>query len=360
MLTCSTGHRCRLTDYDTVSHMLAHRFDRSRGRTHGHYVVRLFATFFVFLTTGGLASDGIAASESSGAAKGDNRPAEVDRWIPSLGVFGGFQQQHAEGSVDPGMLEPSAPQCVPDPTGTQCSIDRQIQPYDEGDDEIRRFRGGLSAELMSPSLLYNFGRPRFFMHLDPMISAGFDRRIAGSGDPGAMIEAQQPPGVTQSDEANYSGQGTKLLADVAPFSMGVGVGVALNFDVFDRRIRIKSSAEYLGERLKVKGQVSRVVQVAQQPQVNTPSDFRFIELRASDTQIYHAVGVGLEIEIDGDRIGPFVLSPFMAARAYHFIGNLDVDLSDTNEYGESATWHFERDAWQWGAQFGVRLRWVPE
>lgn len=304
--------------------------------------------------------ESVAADGSSGAPKRDELPAEVDRWVPSLGIFGGFQQQHAEGTVDPGMLEPSAPQCVPDITSSNCLIDQQIQPFDEDEDEIRRFRGGISAELMGPSLMNNFGRPRFFVHVDPMISAGFDRRIAGSGDPGAMIEAQQPPGVTRSDEANFSGQGTRLLADVAPFSMNAGVGVAFNFDVLDRRIRIKSSAEYLGERLKVKGQVSRVVQVAQQPQVNTPSDFRFIELRASDTQIYHAVGAGLEIEIDGDRIGPFVLSPFMAARAYHFIGNLDVDLRDSNEYGESATWHFERDAWQWGARFGVRLRWVPE
>lgn len=359
MMTCNLKHPCRLNKYDTVSRMSTPQFWRDLEPVIGGGVFFLFAIFLVFLTSIGLAEISIAASGSSNVAN-DEWPPEVDRWVPSLGVFGGFQQQDAEGTVAPSMLEPSAPQCVPDPGGVFCSVDQQIQPFADDDNEIRRFRAGLSAELMSPSLLNQFGHPRLFVHLDPMVSAGFEQRIAGSGDPGAMIEAKKPPAVTRSDERNFSGQGTKLSADVAPFSMNVGIGVAFNFEAFDRRIRVKPSVEYLGERLTVTGEVNRVVQVAERPLINTPSHFRFITLRAVDTQIYHAVGVGLEIEIDGDRVGPFVLSPFIAGRAYRFIGNLDVSLRASNEFGESSAWEFERDAWQWAARFGVRLRFVPD
>ena len=79
----------------------------------------------------------------------------------------------------------------------------------------------------------------------------------------------------------------------------------------------------------------------------------------SDEQTYHAIGAGLEIEIDGARLGPFLVTPFIAGRAYRFIGNLDVSLSDTNEFGESVQFEFERDQWQWAGRFGVRLRWAP-
>jgi hypothetical protein len=176
-----------------------------------------------------------------------------------------------------------------------------------------------------------------------------------------MIEADFPPAVTRSDEANYSGQGTRVLAEVDPFVLNAGIGMAFTFDVFESRIRIKPSAEYLRERLKVTGQTNRVVQVSDTtPRVNTPSDFRFITMSDSDEQTYHAIGAGLEIEIDAERLGPFMVTPFIAGRAYRFIGNLDVSLRDSNEFGESVEFEFERDSWQWAGRFGVRLRWVPK
>jgi hypothetical protein len=320
----------------------------------------LFATIVVAIAAVG--ENAVAAEQTGEPAVSANQKKpmdELDRWVPSLGIFGGFQQQHAEGTIDPGMLNPTAPQCTPDPGGVECSIDQQIRPFAEGDDELRAFRSGISLELMSPRLLSSFGHPRFFIHVDPMLSTGFKQRIAGSGKPGKFIEEQFPPAVTITDEANYSGQGTRLLADIDPFVLNAGIGMAFTFDVYDSRIRIKPSAEYLRERLEVTGETNRVVQVAQRPKVNTPSDFRFIVLRESDEQIYHAIGAGLEIEIDGNRVGPFMVTPFIAGRAYRFIGNLDVSLSDSNEFGESVEFEFERDQWQWAGRFGVRLRWVP-
>jgi hypothetical protein len=327
----------------------------------GHFIF-LVSTIVAYVAAVGA---GVAAAEQTGessdSAKQEEPIDELDRWAPSLGIFGGFQQQHAEATIDPSLLAPPPLQCTPDPQGVDCSIDPRIQPFAEDDDEIRAFRSGVSLELMSPRLFSGFGHPRFFIHVDPMLSTGFERRIAGSGKPGPMIEADFPPAVTRTDEANYSGQGTRLLADIDPFVLNAGIGIAFTFDVSDSRFRIKPSAEYLRERLKVTGETNRVVQVSDEvPRVNTPSDFRFIEMSDSDEQTYHAIGAGLEIEIDGNRLGPFVVTPFIAGRAYRFIGNLDVSLSDSNEFGESVEFEFERDQWQWAARFGVRLRWVPK
>jgi hypothetical protein len=239
-------------------------------------------------------------------------------------------------------------------------IDRQIQPDSEGDDDIRAVRLGLSAELMSPRLWTGVGKPRIFLHVDPMYSIGFERNVAGNGNPGTMVEADVPPAVSRSDEAIWSGQGTRILAEVDPFVLGVGIGAAFTFDLFDTRIRIKPSLEYLRERLTVTGKVNRVVQVAQNPVPGRDGDFRQIALRDDDEQTYHAIGPALEIEVDGDRLGPFILTPFVSGRAYRFFGNLDVDLSDTNEFGETADWAFTRDRWEWDMRVGLRFRWLPK
>lgn len=316
----------------------------------------------VFTPELALAAPSDAASEKltvedSEAPRG--RRDELDRWVPSLALFGGFQQQEAEGAISPSQLNPEAPQCVNEPTNSNCEISQQIRPPTEDDDAIRGFRAGISLELMSPRLLSGFGAPRLFIHVDPMLAEGFERRVAGSGDPGPFVEAELPPAVTRSDPNIFSGQGTRLQAEVDPFILNAGIGMAFTIDAFEKRVRVKPSFEYLREKLTVTGAVNRVVQVAQIPLKNTPSDFRFIALQDSDEQVYHAIGPGLEIEVDANRLGPFLISPFLAVRAFYFLGNLDVSLRDENEFGENATWEFERDPWQWDGRVGIRLRWAP-
>ena len=124
--------------------------------------------------------------------------------------------------------------------------------------------------------------------------------------------------------------------------------------------RIKPSAEYLQQKLEVIGRVNRTVQLVNDPPDASPGNFRFIELQGRDRKTYYAFGPGLEIEVDANRLGPFLVSPFVAGRAFYFYGDLDVKLSDENEFGESAQWKFQQDQWQWDGHIGVRLRWDPK
>lgn len=309
-----------------------------------------------FLGSLGFASPANAASR---AVKGQvvKRKGELRRWVPSVAFFGGVQEQEAEGTITSGPL--MGPRCFRQPPN-RCVIDEDhIRPGSDGDDDIRAVRLGLSAELMTPRLSRGLGKPRLFLHVDPMYSIGFDRTIAGEGNPGSMDEPDLPPGVSTSDEALWSGQGSRILAEVEPFVLGVGIGVAVTMKLFDKRIRIKPSFEYLAERLKVTGKVNRVVQVVQDPVPGRDGDFRQIALQDEYEKTYHAIGPALEIEVDADRFGPFVVTPFVSGRAYRFFGNLDVDLSDSNEYDETADWAFTRDRWEWDMRVGLRLRWLP-
>jgi hypothetical protein len=118
------------------------------------------------------------------------------------------------------------------------------------------------------------------------------------------------------------------------------------------------------EKLRVTGQVHRAVQIWEPAgpgdRLVENDDFRFIQLNAGESKLYHGVGPGIEFEGDVSRTGPFVLSVYLSGQAYRFFGNLDVDLSDTNEFGETANWSFSKQAWGWRARVGLRFQWLPE
>ena len=47
-------------------------------------------------------------------------------------------------------------------------------------------------------------------------------------------------------------------------------------------------------------------------------------------------------------------------RGYHLFGDLETTFSQTNEFGETATWTFRPDRWVWRGGVGFRFRWLPE
>ena len=54
------------------------------------------------------------------------------------------------------------------------------------------------------------------------------------------------------------------------------------------------------------------------------------------------------------------MSVFLMGRGYYIQGDLDFSFTDTNEFGETASWTAELDPWTWRSGVGVRFRWVPE
>ena len=134
--------------------------------------------------------------------------------------------------------------------------------------------------------------------------------------------------------------------------------MAFTLEWGERRIRIKPSVEWMREKIETTGEVRRAVPLVGVP--GDPSDFREIVLSGSDSKVYHGIGPGLEVETEPVRPGPFMMTVYLSAQAYSFLGDLDITFSDVNEFGEFADWKFEKNRWAYRGGVGLRFRWQPE
>ena len=257
-------------------------------------------------------------------------------------------------------------------TGELCNTARanptQILPNSAGNDTSVTPLVGASLELMTPSPFDGWARPRLFLHADGAAAFSFERTVAGVEAPD---EFALPPGVfvlpgsirtnQELEELSVVGQGSRSRIQVRRIVWSAGAGIAFSFDVFGRRIRVKPSFEYLHQDMDLIGVVHRAVKL-QHPLVSVVDlrNFRLISLTPAEQRSYDGIGPGLELEFDAARLGPFVSSVYLMGRGYHLFGDLETTLSQTNEFGESATWTFQPASWVWRGGVGFRFRWVPE
>jgi hypothetical protein len=296
---------------------------------------------------------------------------EESRWVPSFGVNFDILGQKADGYVTTGpVLGPPLPAgCVndPDPTTPLFCSERPnpgklMADSASGDTSVSPMVGG-SLELMTPALFDAILRPRLFARGEFAYAFSFERNLAGQESPGefaAPIDTSQI--VNDIEELSVKGQGSRTRMQVKPVVLSAGLGVALSFDLFERRIRLKPSVEYLHYQMDLIGVVHRAVKLRHPATKNVllPSDFRLISLTQFEQRSYDGIGPGLELEADATRLGPFVSSVYIMGRGYHLLGDLDTTLATTNEFGETATWTIEPDSWVWRTGVGVRMRWSPE
>ena len=55
-----------------------------------------------------------------------------------------------------------------------------------------------------------------------------------------------------------------------------------------------------------------------------PGHFIPVTIEDAETKTYHGVGPGLELEVDTVRTGPFMMSLFLAGKAYRVLGDREV------------------------------------
>jgi hypothetical protein len=271
---------------------------------------------------------------------------EIERWVPSFSIFGGFVGQRAVGELMTSeILGPS----LPNPK-------QPLNAPSSGSDTMVSATVGASIEVMTPRFYEKFGKPRAFVHVDGAGAFGFRRTIAGNRKPGDMnFDPGEAP--TPGEEV-VTGQGTRIFAEVDPFLFSAGIGVAFTADIWDRTVRFKPSFEYMREEVTVTGIANRAVQL-EFPGTSSDS-YRFVEFSDEETRVFNGIGPGFEVEGDVARAGPFMLSVYADALGYYFVGDREVNLSDSNEYGEYAEWKFEKQEWGWGGRVGLRFRWLPE
>jgi hypothetical protein len=318
---------------------------------------------------------------------------ETERWVPSFSLFFDALGQKAQGSIATGPvlgppLDPNDTEqdavlpgngCLVTSTspfgnpvvsrsGTLCESFRpnrfQIMGNSESSDTSVASLVGASLELMTPALIDILLRPRLFVHGDFAGAFSFERNLAGEGSPGAFglpsgLFRSNNPANDDLEELAITGQGSRARIQVRPYVFSGGGGVAFTLDVLGHRVRIKPSFEYLHYEMDLIGVVQRAIKLRKPSGLVDASGFRRITLSHEQKESYDGIGPGLELELDASRLGPIVTSVYVMGRGYHLFGDLEQTFSDTNQFGETATWTIEPENWVWRGGVGFRLRWLP-
>jgi hypothetical protein len=320
---------------------------------------------------------------------------DLDRWVPSFSFYFDVSQQKGDGSVEtspvlgppldfdeeldeqfPGTgcaLRNSPTSPINARSGFLCPSARGTAVFVDtpnvGADTNAVPMVGATLELMTPRLIRGLLDPRLFVHGDGALTFGFERNLAGTGNPGEFSVPLTEQTRNDIEELSIPGQGSRARWQLGEYLYSAGGGVALSFTLFQRTLRIKPSFEWVQVEQDFIGVTRRAVKLvlptgtkdfpATGP-FNQLSAFREISLNRVVTKTFDGIGPGLELEVDTARLGPIMTSVYAAGRAYRLIGTLDQTLTATNEFGESATWTFEPERWMYRAGVGIRFRWSPE
>jgi hypothetical protein len=271
----------------------------------------------------------IAAALASGAsAEPLDEPSRG--WEPAFSVGFDVQNQGFETSVD------SDPLVFDSDTGT----------YNDG---LGVF-GSESTTLLSsvfrfdgafytPSIIAGGGAPRLFVHAGALVPL--------SEDFAALRENQEflatnpiirfapynsfcPTGPNRDvvDGKPVVSCDHAATADVNyDISWYAGLGVEFTLPIGQRRFRLRPSVDYFGQPLRFDGSVTRVDRTEQNPNLDPPTVageiIREPTVSVSASELVHALGPRLTLDVEVARLGAFSLNPFLEAQLYWILSERD-------------------------------------
>lgn len=301
-----------------------------------------------------------------------------DQWVASLAATSGVFLQKQAGSVESCLFADPA-----DATGgCPAPGSTPLRPSSSDKDLAIAAFVGANLEVMSPALPIPT-RPRVFLSGEILPTFADDRNLAGEGDPDcvrgpepgdpcARDEDPDNPRDTPFGEDAANGQGSVVTTDYDTLSYGANLGFAFPFRVGDRQLRIKPSFGWLSYEAEVSGELvnatcdppDRCTDVLNQG----PGSLRETILTGSGSQRFHAIGPGLDVEMDTGRFGPIGTAIFIGGRAYRTLGDRTVTVTTTEVYGDdglplanqavSARWEVDFEPWVYRLGVGLRIQWL--
>lgn len=267
---------------------------------------------------------------------------DADRWVPAVSAFGGAITEiwNAEGDSESRV------------------------PFDGGSNVIFPF-AGISAEIMTPAPISMWGKPRLFLHGDVAgsLDSGWNTAKEGSqGIVGIPIIDFDMDGIPDLEPSVISstGKGSTARHEAEPLRLSAGLGVAFEFTLFERTLRLRPSLEYQWQETEFRLFVSDVESIA--GTLNCPC--RILQSATRDTQAFHGIGPGLELELDAGRAGPLLVSVFVGLQGYRELGERNIRVTRSDQYDDgkssSAEATFHKDAWSFNGTVGLRFHWLPE
>lgn len=272
---------------------------------------------------------GLACAAATARAETEVDPGS-DRWAPSATLRGGVVIQTGAAFVQSFLANGS--ELRPRNTGRQT----QIWPLLGGD-----------LELMAPAIDLVPGAPRFFARGGASYSFAPDKNVAKEGNP-MNFEFPLPPTAIQ-----VLGRGSATNIQLRSPVWDAGLGAAFEFEAWERNVRLRVSAEYMRERIKLRGKVHEARDF-----LGTVVPF---QIRDHKIESFDAVGGGVGIEFDAVRAGDFVTSVLGEGRAYAWVGDRLLRVRGRDPvFNASALWRYKLDPVAYRLHLGFRIRWQPE
>jgi len=290
----------------------------------------------------------LATSPAGAADPPSDASDDFDRWIPSVGLTVGFATQVHEGTVD------SSEQIFAFGQPFDVPLDDRVFADDQKNSTTIQVGG--TVELQTPQLLPFKWSPRIFIGGEVLNVSSQNRPIAREGNPSSLEQTAPTP----FPAVAILGQGSTTISDTDNVSYGASLGVAVPIQIGDWRISIKPSARYLNQKISFRG---IVLDAARTGPLGAQPPTREVVITASDSVDVHAVGPGLEIEIDAARVGPLAGSVFFSGGAYRVLSERRVAFSrsvrdnlDSGNFRGDFT--AEIDPWIYRADLGFRIKWL--
>lgn len=295
----------------------------------------------------------LLAANPAGAADPASGDRDMfDRWTPSLAINIGFTTQEVRGSVESTEFIPAFGSIFP--------VD--LRPSDKSQQHFTTADVGGSIELQTPQLLsleiLSFRlAPSLFIGGEILNVSAQSRPIAREGNPS---ELGDDPGDEVFPEDAILGQGSMTESDMRNVMYGARIGISIPIQIGDWRVSIKPAARYLNQKYKFNGialDANRGGLLGDLPPTST------VEMYGDDSLDVHAVGPGLEIEVDAVQIGSFAGSVFVSGGAYNVLSERKTKFfanarNSVDTRDNTAEWKAEIEPWIYRASAGFRIKWM--
>lgn len=269
-----------------------------------------------------------------GSSAGADDSVDAPRWSPSLSV---------------GMLAH-----VQDVNGKALSTFPERQFFDPSvnDDPLVLIPAiPVGLQLKGPGFRIGGRSLRPFIHGRVQFPMDQDQTVLRQGT--VPNPVQIPDDISSTQPAgSLSGQGTILVATFDVTGQ-VGLGVALDIEIFDLPFTMAASLDYLVEQVTLDGTV--VYATGAGPGETQP--YTIQRLEEKEHALFHYLGPRFEIEAFAAEHGPFHVSVFAEAGGFVALGDRSKSYS-ARDATDSARFDFEVDRWLIQAGVGVRLTWA--